>query len=116
MMTRSPSGLTEALAMDRADVRVRFPQGLAHDQTGLQVAQYVPTPERQIWRVDASRSGMPRALTLGSAGCQPVYVWCERLSVTTQALRSSAIVRRMFAGVCSSDWNAEIKRRPIVDI
>ncbi len=29
---------TEALAIDRTDGRVRFPQGVAHDQTGLPVA------------------------------------------------------------------------------
>lgn len=30
---------TEALAIDRTDGRVRFPQGVTHDETGLPVAQ-----------------------------------------------------------------------------
>lgn len=57
---------TEAMSINRPDGLARFPQGIAHPATGLPVSQYIPSPVREIWRLDVSRPPTPRTYTIGS--------------------------------------------------
>jgi hypothetical protein len=85
---------TEALAIDRTDGRVRFPQGLVHDQTGLPVAQYIPSPVREIWRVDASRPGTPRTYTLAAANGTTLTLGAAQVAeIFTVGMQGNTAVR-----------------------
>lgn len=85
---------TEALAIDRTDGRVRFPQGLVHDQTGLPVAQYIPSPVREIWRVDASRPGTPRTYPLAAANGTTLTLGAAQVAeIFTVGMQGNTAVR-----------------------
>ncbi|KCZ87576.1 DUF2793 domain-containing protein [Hyphomonas johnsonii] len=101
----------EAVQIGRADGVMRFPQGIAHVESGLLVAQYVPSPVRQIWRLDTSRPATPRTYTLGGvSGTTLTLSAAEADAVFSDGMRGNVAVRiwntsKSPAEAAWVDWN-----------
>jgi hypothetical protein len=112
---------TEALAIDRNDGRVRFPQGVTHDETGLPVAQYVPSPVRQIWRLDASRPATPRTFTLaGASGTTLTLAAAQVDQIFSAGMQDNVAVRvwntsKSPAEAAWVDWNLSTTALRVTD-
>jgi hypothetical protein len=112
---------TEALAIDRTDGRVRFPQGVTHDQTGLPVAQYIPSAVQEIWRIDASRPGTPRTYTLAAASGTTLTLGTSQVDeIYTDGMQGNAAVRvwntsKSPAQSAWVDWNLSATELRVTD-
>lgn len=102
---------TEALKIGRSDGRVRFPQGVVHEVTGLPVAQYLPAPVEEIWRLDSSRPAIPRTFTLASAsGTTLTLDSADVAQIYSNGMRDNVAVRvwnmsKSPAEAAWVDWN-----------
>lgn len=73
---------------------VSFPQGQIHAQTGQDIASYIPSPVKEIWRLDLARPATPRNYTLETTSGN-ILTLSAPLAATIFSLgmRANAMVR-----------------------
>ena len=92
----SPDGTSfiEGLKLDAQDGTVTFPQGQIHAPTGLAIASYLPSPVKEIWRLDVARPATPRNYMVGGVSGS-VLTLTQPLAATifSNGMRENAMVR-----------------------
>jgi len=92
----SPDGTSfiESLKLDAQSGTVIFPQGQVHAPTGLPIASYLPSPVKEIWRLDMSRPTTPRSYAVGDVSGS-VLTLTQPLAATifSNGMRENAMVR-----------------------
>lgn len=92
----SPDGVSfiEGLKLDAQNGSVTFPQGQIHGPTGLAFASYLPSPVKEIWRLDMARPATPRAYVVDSVSGSALTL-TEPLAATifSNGMRDNAMVR-----------------------
>ena len=92
----SPDGVSfiESLKLDAQNGRVTFSQGQIHAPTGLPVASYLPSPVKEIWRLDMARPATPRSYVLsGVAGSRLTLTQPLAATIFSHGMRDNAMVR-----------------------
>ncbi len=92
----SPNGSSwrEALVVDKASGGVSFPNGIVHRESGRKGRVYVPSPVREAWRFDASRTATPRIYKVASvSGRQLDLTTAGAPGIFTSNMRDNAKVR-----------------------
>lgn len=92
----SPDGASfiEGLKLDAQNGKVTFPQGQIHGPTGLPIASYLPSPVKEIWRLDMARPATPRTYVVDSV-LGSALTLTEPLAATifSNGMRENAMVR-----------------------
>ena len=84
----------EGLKLDAQDGTVTFPQGQIHAPTGLPIASYLPSPVKEIWRLDMARPATPRRYVVVSVSGSSLRL-TEPLVATifSNGMRENVMVR-----------------------
>ena len=112
---------TEAMVLGHADGRARFPAGLAHAETGLDVAQYIPSPVREVWRVDTPRPGTPRTYAVAAVSGTTLTLTAPQVSeIYTNGMQDNVAVRiwnisKSPAQAAWVDWNLTASELRVTD-
>ena len=92
----SPNGtsFTEGLKLDAQYGTVTFPQGQIHAPTGLAIASYLPSPVKEIWRLDMARPATPRSYVVGGvSGSALMLTQPLAATIFSNGMRDNAMVR-----------------------
>jgi len=92
----SPDGTSfiEGLKLEAQNGRVTFPQGHIHAPTGLQVASYLPSPVKEIWRLDMSCPATLRSYVVGGvSGSALTLTQPLAATIFSSGMRDNVLVR-----------------------
>lgn len=114
-------GWTESLKIGRSDGRACFPQGIAHAESGLTAALYLPSPVKELWRLDASRAATPRTFTIGAVSGAAVTLTTASVNqIYSTGMRGNTAVRvwnvsKSPAEAAWVDWNESSTQLRVTD-
>ena len=112
---------TEALVVDHADGRARFPAGISHTETGLDVTQYIPAPVQEIWRLDTSRPATPRTYSINAVSGTVLTLSTSQVSeIYSTGMQGNVAVRiwntsKSPAEAAWVDWNLSASELQVTD-